>query len=166
MIFQNKKNLILQFGFQSYPTLKENLNLEKLFKIKNIFPQLNFSFADHLSFSDSFAKSLPIYLQMRNIFCLEKHICIDRKKAQYDYHSALEFSEFSELVNNISSVYKLKKLSHLHNEEKKYLDSTIQSMVFNKNLNLGSRISINDVIFKRTSQKKANFSKKILIMTI
>ena len=33
-------------------------------------------------------------------------------------------------------------------------------MVFNKNLNLGSRISINDVIFKRTSQKKANFSKE------
>lgn len=158
LIFKNKQNLILQFGFQSYPTLKKNLNLEKLFKIKKLFPKLNFSFADHLSYKDSFSKSLPIYLKMRSIDCLEKHICLDRIKANYDYHSALEFNEFNELVNNLLSLNMIKKFSLKHKEEKKYLNSTVQSIVFNKDLHKGKQLTLSDLSFKRNSKKKLNIN--------
>ena len=156
LIFKKKQNLILQFGFQSYPTLKKDLNLEKLFRSKELFPKLNFSFADHLSYKDSFSKSLPIYLKMKNIDCLEKHICLDRKKAKYDYHSALEFNEFNELVNNLLSLNMIKKFSLKNKEEKKYLNSSVQSIVFNKNLYEGNQLTNSDLSFKRNPKKKSN----------
>ena len=109
IIFRKKKNIILQYGFQSYPTRLEDLNIEKLSKINRLIPGYDLSFADHSSYLEPISKIIPIFLQFKKIKYLEKHVCISRKKSKYDYQSALELNELKEMISNTENFEILKK---------------------------------------------------------
>ena len=79
-IFKKNKNLILQYGFQSYPTNLNDLNISKLIKVRKKFPNYRLSFADHSSYKEPISKVIPIMLVENKIKYYEKHICITRKK--------------------------------------------------------------------------------------
>ena len=152
----NNKNLILQYGFQSYPTKISDVNFNKLILIRGLFPKCEFSYADHTSYKEPFSKIIPIILNSNNIEYLEKHICFSRKKAKYDYESALEFNEFSEMIDNSNNLLIFKSTNKSTFQETKYLKSSIQKSILNRDVSIGTPVSIEDISFKRTSQKTTN----------
>ena len=152
----NKKNLILQYGFQSYPTKISDLNFNKLILIKKLFPLCELSFADHTSYKEPFSKIIPIILDANKIEYLEKHICFSRKKAKYDFQSALEANEFSEMIENINNLSILKNKNTSTFKEMNYLKLSIQKPILNRNVLMGTPVSIEDISFKRTSQKNSD----------
>lgn len=154
--FKRNKNLILQYGFQSYPTNLNDLNISKLIKVKKKFPNYQLSFADHSSYKEPISKVIPIMLLENKIKYYEKHICISRKKAKYDFHSALEFQEFSEMLKILKGYNILNKERNSNQSERDYLSSSIQIPTLNKNILAKNQVTMDDIDFRRTSQKKTD----------
>ena len=156
--FKRNKNLILQYGFQSYPTNLNDLNISKLIKVKKKFPNYQLSFADHSSYKEPISKVIPIMLLENKIKYYEKHICISRKKAKYDFHSALEFQEFSEMLKILKgyNILNKNKERNSNQSERDYLSSSIQIPTLNKNILAKNQVTMDDIDFRRTSQKKTD----------
>ena len=146
----NSKDLILQFGFQDYPTKIEDTNIDKI----NFFKKKvkNFSYADHLDAKDNFSKVFPAILAIKGYNYIEKHFCLNRKKTTYDYYSALEPKEFDEMINNIKNYYNInKEKKFLNIKEKKYLEGTKQKLFLKKKKFKGSSLCLNDFTYKRSN---------------
>ncbi len=165
-IFSKKKikKTIFQFGFQSYPTQLNEINLNKIdFLKKNKIK--NFSYADHTDANDNFSKILPSVLFAKGYQTIEKHFCLNRKKTKYDFYSSLEPNEFEEMLQNIKSyILLMKKKPFIHDKEKKYLRNSVQKLVLTNNKYKGNAIEHSDFKFKRTPQKGLKLSeiKKII----
>ncbi len=149
---------IIQVGFQNYPTEKKYIHLNKIKMIRPILDNCETSFADHLSFSDKDFLNLSVFAFKFGYDYVEKHVCFDRKKSKYDFHSAANPNEINKIFEKIKTKnYNLKtKLKNFIRKdlnskaEKKYLNSTIILPIVNKDLNKGSLISNSDLIFRRT----------------
>ena len=98
------KRLILQAGFQGYPTPMKEISLNKIKVLQAAFPDYNICFADHLAAEDSFAHKLPILASMDGCTYIEKHICLSRSEAKYDFYSALEPDEFRNVLKDLHNL--------------------------------------------------------------
>lgn len=147
------KKIVIQFGFQAYPTKIIDTALQKLKLLKNEFPNHQISIADHADGISDFAKSVPIYATLLGCSYIEKHFCSDRSKVEYDGYSALEFDELQSICDKLTELSNAFTDEFIIPEERKYLDNTIQIPVLNKEKKIGSLIHLNDLIFRRTSQK-------------
>ena len=78
--YLNFKEIIVQFGFQSYPTETKDLAINKLLEIKKFFPNYKYSFADHVDSLDDFSVNLPSILSALGIDYIEKHTFFPRNK--------------------------------------------------------------------------------------
>ena len=155
----SSENIIIQTGYQLYPTNKKFIYLNKIKSLKKVFPNYEFSFADHLDPIDSLSKYIPSYAKFIGYDYIEKHICLDRKNSIYDYQSAMEPQEFREMVNNIKEAKILLNKNFLSVEEKKYLRITKQIPILKKTIKKGTLISENDLYFRRTSQSGLSLEK-------
>ena len=153
--------IVIQAGFQSYPTNRRNIHLNKIQKLKKYFNKYSFSFADHLNPADKLFLELPSYAYSIGYKYVEKHICLNRKKTKYDFHSALEPEEFFMMMKRIESKNKFSKEAlkyyfrqdFISREEKKYIDDTIQLPVVNHKIDKEKLISATDLYYRRTAQK-------------
>ncbi len=156
---KNFKQIIIQLGFQSYPTDLNEMNIDKIDYLKKSGFRF-FSYADHIDARDKFSKVLPTILLDNGYKFIEKHFCLSRKTTKYDYYSSLEPKEFLEMIENIKSYLTLKKEKPFnHKKEKKYLQNSEQKLVLNNLKFKGNFISKNDFKFKRTSKTGIKFNK-------
>ena len=58
--------------------------------------------ADHVDATHEMATIIPLLALSTGATIIEKHICIDRNKAEYDYYSALELFEMNKLIERLS----------------------------------------------------------------
>lgn len=151
--YLNFKEIIVQFGFQSYPTETKDLAINKLLEIKKFFPNYKYSFADHVDSLDDFSVNLPSILSALGIDYIEKHVCLDRKKTKYDYHASLNFVQINKMLLLINKTIQSLNGDFLSSNEKKYLDSTIQKTVLSRNVNKGSLLNYKDINYKRSEKK-------------
>ena len=148
----NFKKVILQIGFQGYPTDIEDTSLRKIDIIKALFPEYEVSFADHISADDKHAQYFPIYAYIKGCSYIEKHVCLKRNSCKYDYFSALEYKEVEIILNEIKTVWKSHLSKFIVNNERIYLENTIEKPILKNNLNAGQLVSNNDFIYRRTSK--------------
>ena len=74
------KKIIIQFGFQSYPTKISDTNLNKINFLKKLFFQImKYVWQIMLMQKIHFSLSIPIYSYLLGAGHLEKHFCIKRK---------------------------------------------------------------------------------------
>jgi sialic acid synthase SpsE len=147
------KLIILQYGFQSYPTKVSNLNLNKINYLKKKFNLNNISFADHTDSRDDFSLYFPSVLLSKNCNIIEKHIGLHGNNSKYDASSSLNFRQSEKFIDFFKkTLLSLGNNKFISNEEKKYLRSTVQKPVFNKNLPKGKILELDDIEFKRTNQ--------------
>ena len=154
----NFKKIILQLGFQNYPTQIEDTSLKKVDILKTAFPEAALSYADHIDAGLLFSRRFPVYAWLQGCTYLEKHICIRRKETEYDFDSALEFDEIKELAAEIQQMNRCFTPDFISRNEKKYYEKTLQKPVLKVPLRSGQLVAASDVIFRRTDRPGMNYN--------
>ena len=153
----NFKKIILQLGFQNYPTQIEDTSLKKIEILSAAFPGEALGYADHIDAALPFSRRFSVYAWLRGCTYLEKHICIRRKETKYDFDSALEPGEIKEMTEEIQQVNRCFTTGFIAANEKKYFEKTLQKPVLNVPLRKGQLVGPSDVIFRRTDKPGLNY---------
>ncbi len=146
------QKVILQLGFQSFPTPIEETSLAKIGTIHSHFPGFALGYADHLDGNTKRAQQFPVYAFLKGCTYLEKHICNDRRETRVDFQSALELPEIDEMTAEIKSVCMNLTAPFLTSQEREYLRMTYQKPVLAVPLSQGQLVSESDLIFRRTDK--------------
>jgi N,N'-diacetyllegionaminate synthase len=151
-------SIILQIGFQGYPTKLEDTGLQKINIFRSAFPQFEICIADHISAENDLSTILPLLAVSVGCNMVEKHIAFDRATAKYDKFSALHVNEMQLLANRLASCPSALSGPYISLSESQYLAKTIQIPVLNKSVTAGSLLSISDFIFRRTNKKGSTYN--------
>lgn len=152
--FLSMKNIILQIGFQGYPTKLEDSGLVKIESIKKHFPEYRLSFTEHLEPEHEMNHTLPLIAVLEGAEIIEKHVKHSSLETKYDAFSSLTVNEYRDYVRKTKSILRLFEASFITEEELKYLEKSRQIPVLKKDKLAGQLISFtNDLDFKRTDKK-------------
>ncbi|MDB4060499.1 N-acetylneuraminate synthase family protein [Vicingaceae bacterium] len=80
---------VLLVGFQSFPSQIENVKLERIKVLKELYPNKTIGYADHSSFNDEFAIISNEYAYLLGARIFEKHITINEGEERIDFESAV-----------------------------------------------------------------------------
>lgn len=97
---EGNEQLVLQHGFQSYPTALEDNNLRAIRTLKRQFGY-PVAFADHTDGNDPMAMIVPLLAIAMGADLIEKHITYDREAKGEDYESALGPEQFVTFVQQV-----------------------------------------------------------------
>ena len=123
------KELILQIGHQAYPTKIKDTGLNKIPVLKSKYKETKICVADHVDATHEMATIIPILALSTGATIIEKHICIDRNKAEYDYYSSLELFEMNKLIERLSDYSQITSGTFISKSEAEYLNKSIQIQV-------------------------------------
>ncbi len=152
-----EKNLIIQLGYQDYPTLLDDSGLNKIKVLKRNFKN-ELCYADHTGKDTIDTFIAPLFAFNMGCDYLEKHICYDYKKTKYDLNSSLDVKDFQKFASSLISYSKfLKDNNFITKKEKKYLSNSILKPVSKKNFQKNSFLSCDSFDFKRTDSKIKSF---------
>jgi N,N'-diacetyllegionaminate synthase len=146
-------HLVLQIGFQSYPTSIADTGLQKIPVLKAAFPGLALGMADHADANTDFALLAPVYAATLGCAYVEKHLCIDRKSAKYDGFSALEKPQMDRLCEMLKENAQARSGRFVSASEKSYLDKSVQIPVARAVLATQSLVGLPDLLFRRTAEQ-------------
>ena len=145
-------NIILQIGFQSYPTAIEDTGLHKVNLLRSTFPGYSISVADHADAKEDFAELVPLYSYVLGCSYIEKHFCLSRDDAEFDAFSAIEPEQMQILCNRIKELSISLSGQFICAEEASYLKKTVQIPLPRREIKMGTRVRPEDVYYRRTSQ--------------
>lgn len=151
------KNVILQLGYQGYPTKVSDTGLQKIRVLQAAFPEIPLCAADHADADLPFALEAPVYAFLLGCAYIEKHFCLNRKSAKYDGFSSLEPEQIGTLCAALKNANVASSGLFIGDSEREYLRKSIQIPVASRGLDPGSLVSSSDVIFRRTSQNGLTF---------
>ena len=146
-------SIVLQIGFQAYPTALEDTALQKLDVLRAAFPGMPLGIADHANGSSDFAELAPLYAHLLGCNHIEKHFCIERATAAYDGYSALEPAQMQLLCARLRAVAAASNGPFVNKAERSYLAKSVQIPVLRDGLAAGTRIAPADLLFRRTAQQ-------------
>lgn len=145
------ERLILQHGFQSYPTHIADNHLRYIETLNKIFGY-PISFGDHTDGADPFALIVPLLSIPYGVRVIEKHITFDRAEKGEDYESALDpsqFKVFREYVRKTESTLGSSSWKSLSERENTYRKVVRKRAIAKRNLTAGDVLNVNDVIYMR-----------------
>ncbi len=151
--FLGKKNIILMYGVQNFPTKIKDANLIKISDLKKKF-KLPIGYQDHTNFNSEEKNTLCFISMAFGVAVLEKHICYTRAKRTYDFESALLKNEFKKFVYQVRIIKKSIGQSFSNKftrSEKKYRSFQKKSIILIKKKYSGEKIKSEDVAFLRTN---------------
>lgn len=151
-------NIIIQLGYQSYPTDVSDTGLQKIPVLKAAFPSLDVCIADHADATTDFALRVPLYGILLGCRFIEKHMCLSREQSRYDKYSALEPAEMHELCQEIGNLAAANSGRFVQEAEAEYLRKTIQIPVLKHPVRAGSLLAQTDLLYRRTSETGIDFS--------
>ncbi len=149
--FQN--DMILQAGFQGYPTDKEDLTVSKIGILRSEFPNTTLSYADHVDGRSPLAFDIPVFAVLAGAEHIEKHVCLDRKNTKYDFQSAIEPYECDLLIYKLKEGEKILGTNFIPDKEADYLKTTIEKPIASTALRTGDIINFKNFDFRRTAQE-------------
>ncbi|MDB0032782.1 N-acetylneuraminate synthase family protein [Amylibacter sp.] len=154
----NFKEIILQIGFQSYPTKIEDTGLQKISILNDNFEN-SICLADHIDGLSEAAIDIPLLGIAFGAQMIEKHICLDRISTKFDHFSSLEPDQFAILIDKIKSFQSATFGPFISASEFEYLEKSIQTPVLANKILAGSIVSLEDLKFRRTSQEGLSYLK-------
>lgn len=144
--------ILLEVGFQAYPTQlgDSGLNKIKILKEKFDFPIV---FADHVAGELTDALILPLIASMLGADYLEKHVMHSSLETKYDHFSAIKVTKYEELVKMVTDYTKLNEMPFINEKEVEYLKNSIQKPIAARDLAAGQLInSTQDLRFRRSGE--------------
>lgn len=153
---RGKKDIILMYGFQSYPTNYENINLVKMHKIKNLF-NLPVGYADHTRYDDLNNEMISVMPYMMGFNILEKHFTPDYGVERIDYHAAVGKKQLLRIKELMDLIYIVRGTGELKMSEPELAYGNVgpmkKAIVAKENIKKGDRLSMDNVWFKRTEEE-------------
>lgn len=146
------RHLVLQIGFQAYPTALQDTALQKISILRAAFPDLRLGIADHADGNSDFAELAPLYAHLLGCKHIEKHFCIERATAAYDGYSAVEPGQMQRLCSRLLDLAVATHGPFVNDAEQAYLAKSIQIPVVRDSLPAGNRIRTEHLLFRRTAQ--------------
>ncbi len=159
------QKIVLQVGFQSYPTQVEDSGIQKIATLQKQFPGIPLCFADHSDGNSPMAFTLPLIALSLGCEFIEKHVCLDRETAKYDGFSSFTPAELEQLKAQILELQHAFQSEFINLSESKYLQTTYQIPILRRNLPKGSLVSKSDLVYRRTSQTGLKLDEIIQLQT-
>ncbi|MDX1718637.1 MAG: N-acetylneuraminate synthase family protein [Salegentibacter mishustinae] len=149
------KEILLEFGFQAYPTSLEDSGLSKIEILKNKF-QNRLVFADHIDGNTDDALWLPVVAATHGVDVVEKHVMLD-KETKYDHFSSLTPVRYNEMVEKVNRYQFLRSNDFINDKEREYLEKTLMIPILSRDVQAGNLVSLSrDCSFKRTNKGGLN----------
>lgn len=147
--------LILNYGFQSYPTELGFSNLAKI-RLLALHCGRPVCFADHLAGDHPLAIDLPCLAVAAGATSIEKHVILKREESRYDFYSSLEPHQFGEMVSRVRAVEVCLGTSGLELDEAElqYREQHRKCAVLRRALPAGYELTYADLAFKRANGRK------------
>jgi sialic acid synthase SpsE len=148
------ERLILQHGFQSYPTPVADSNLRYIATLKRLFG-LPVSFTDHTDGDDPMALVVPLLGVVAGANLIEKHLTYDRAAKGEDFESSLNPAEFALLVERIrqtEAALGSGSWRSLSERELKYRDVVRKRAVAATAIASGQKVTLDDIAFRRSDR--------------
>lgn len=151
---KGKEDILLMYGFQSYPTNYSHINMFKMLKLQQIFG-LAVGYADHSGYDDPYNIYISAMAAALGINILEKHYTPHPGVKRIDYHAAVgkdQLLKIRELMEVFLQARGQGWLS-LSAEELAYGNTgpMKKAVVAGKNIKAGERLSLGNMWFKRTA---------------
>lgn len=156
----NLKNIILMYGFQSFPTEIEKINLLKIKKFKNMF-NTTVGYADHTRYDSNIYHNLNEYAYIFGAILFEKHIVLKKGKKRVDYESGIVSEDFIEMRKRLNILVKILgngNCFELNDKELKYKNREKQ-IVSALHILANQTITHNDLTYKN-SNRKSDFEQR------
>lgn len=150
-VSEGNSDLILQHGFQSYPTALEDNHLRAISTLKRQFG-FPVAFADHTDGEDPMAIVVPLMAIAMGADVVEKHITHDRAAKGEDYESAFgppEFKLFVERVRQAELTLGLENWRPLSERQLHYRSVVRKRAVAAQAIPAGTVLTRDLVAFKR-----------------
>lgn len=153
----NVKELLIEVGFQAYPTTITDSGLSKIKVIKDLF-NCKIVFADHIDGTDELALWLPILAIASGADYIEKHVMLgDDFKTEYDFYSSITPKNFEILMQRLALYTGLMQEPFINKREETYLTNSILKPILKNQKHHGQGLSlIYDLDYKRSNQKGIN----------
>lgn len=155
------KQVIILLGFQGYPTLTPDNQIARVAllvnRLKGLGQSVMVGFADHAEQNNPLRYALAAAAIGAGATTLEKHLTLGRVMKLEDHESALNPDEFLEFTQTIRGCYSAMGVSSLVENfgmsigEQEYRKKIRRHVVASRNLEIGTIISPNDLVLKRTS---------------
>jgi len=162
---KGKKDIILMYGFQSFPTDYRNINFSKMEKIKDLFG-LPVGYADHTSYDDPNNEIISIMGAMMGANILEKHYTPNEGKKRIDYPAAVgkkRMKSIKKMMILALEAYGTGELE-MSDDEKAYgnVGPMKKAVVAKKAIKKNEKITIDKIWFKR-AQKESTLKQSQLL---
>lgn len=152
----NPDEILLEVGFQGYPTELQDAGVAKIIAVKNAF-QKRIVFADHVEGTSEYAVWLPIIALANGADVIEKHVMLETKKTEYDFYSSIGISSFERMAKLVYEYGDLMAASFINERERLYLERSIMKPVLKYSLEKGKGLSLErDFEFRRSGKHGIN----------
>jgi N,N'-diacetyllegionaminate synthase len=160
-----KQEILLMYGFQSYPTNYADINLAKMHAIHNLF-HLPVGYADHTRFDDPNNVVISIAAAIMGFPILEKHYTLDPGKERIDYHAAVgkkQMGLIRDLMNIALQIHGSGQIT-LSEPEKAYgnIGPMKKAIVARQDIKKGEKLSRDNLWFKRAPEESTIQQKQFL----
>lgn len=160
-----KHDIILMYGFQSYPTNYEDINLAKMHAIHDLF-HLPVGYADHTKFDDPNNAIISIAAAMMGFPILEKHYTLDPGKERIDYHAAVDKKQMGVIRDLLQIAVQIHGSGQitLSEPEKAYgnIGPMKKAIVAKRDIKKGETLSVENLWFKRVPEESTIQQKQFL----
>ncbi len=151
------QELILQIGFQAYPTKLEDSALSKIAILKEAFPNYAISYTEHVDGKEQASTELPVIAAMLGAEYLEKHIMHSTLHTEYDHYSSVVLADYQQYMQRLERYIGLLDQPFINAAEQQYLDKTLQIPILKTDKRAGECLSITqDLEFKRSNKTGLN----------
>lgn len=151
-----KKEILLMYGFQSYPTSYSNINISKILKLKELF-DLEIGYADHTAYDDVNNAEVSAIASAIGINVLEKHYTLNKGEKRLDYQSAVGKEEILEVYKKMEMNLKIYGDNSLIMSEDELIYGNVgpmkKAIVARKNILKGELLTFDNLWFKRTGEE-------------
>lgn len=153
LLESNKQEIIMMYGFQSYPTAVEDIDFNRMIEIREDF-NLPVGYADHTSFDSTYNAVISVLPHGFGINILEKHIILKSGDTRLDYESALDADDMRMVVDNLNIVNKLMhkmKVSMSKSEQEYGLVGPMKKAILSsRDISMGEILVKEDFKYRRT----------------
>jgi len=151
-----KSDILLMYGFQSYPTDYQMINLAKMSRLKNLF-DLPVGYADHTAFDDPNNEFISVLAAAMGFNVLEKHYTPDWGKERIDHHAAVGFEQLKKIKELLELTLTVRGSGDIEMSDPERVYGNTgpmkKAIVAKRKINKGEKLDSSNLWFKRTEEQ-------------